>query len=167
LLRFGLIFGGCLAAAYALITTGPVNRGLIQPYLELSAKISAALLRALGFETIASGTAVASSEFVVWIKRGCDAIDPTVLFMSAVLASPVSLSMKVPGLIAGLFLLLSLNLVRIVSLFLVGLYEPNWFATLHVTIWQPVFLVVAVAGWLAWATWARHQPLGRARPDHT
>jgi exosortase/archaeosortase family protein len=136
IVRFALIFLVSLAAFYALVATPTAQEYVVRPCLDVSARASAALLRVMGYETTASGSYVASRDYIVNIKRGCDAIDPSALFVSAVLASPVSRALKLPGLVSGVLLLLSLNLMRIVSLFLVGLYIPRFFETLHVTIWQ-------------------------------
>gem|GEM_PF-5404655 len=43
------------------------------------------------------------------------------------LAFPAPLNRKIPGIILGIALLLSLNLLRITSLYLVGVHFPRFF----------------------------------------
>jgi exosortase/archaeosortase family protein len=59
-------------------------------------------------------------------------------------------------------LLLILNLVRIVSLFLIGVYSPRIFALTHIDVWQALFIFLAVLLWILWLLWAtRSQVLTR------
>jgi len=101
--------------------------------------------------------------FSLSIERGCDAIHPSALFVAAVLASPVALWTKLPGCLAGTFVLMALNLLRIVSLFYAKIYWPRAFDVLHVEVWQALFILLAVLLWAAWAAWALRRPRPAAR----
>jgi exosortase/archaeosortase family protein len=103
---------------------------------------------------------VSSDRFSVDIKRGCDAVQPTVLFISAVLASPVGFLSKLPGLAIGFFFLMAMNLVRVISLFYIGIHLPSWFDMAHHDIWQATFIILSILAWALWAIWAvRRTPL--------
>jgi exosortase/archaeosortase family protein len=84
------------------------------------------------------------------------------LVVAAVLASPVAWSARGVGVVMAVVVLPLVNLTRILSLFLAGRYWPGAFHALHVDIWQPVFLVLAVALWMLWAAWAVRTRLQRA-----
>ena len=86
--------------------------------------------------------------------RGCDALDPAAAFVAAVVASPVSVWMKVPGIVVGTLALLLMNLVRVVSLFFVGIHFPSAFEMMHKEVWQASFIVLAVLFWVIWVQWA-------------
>ncbi len=65
--------------------------------------------------------------------------------------------------IIGALLLLALNLVRIVSLFLIGVYSPRIFALMHIDVWQALFIFFAVLFWILWLLWAtRSQVVAQA-----
>ena len=57
---------------------------------------------------------------------------------------------KNPGCYPGHFLLFLLNLVRIISLFLTGVYYPDLSDVMHTEVWQVVFILAAVLLWAAW-----------------
>ena len=46
------------------------------------------------------------------------------------------------------------NLVRIVSLFLVGVYFPKAFDWMHVEVWSAIFILLAIVLWTLWIQWA-------------
>jgi exosortase/archaeosortase family protein len=56
-----------------------------------------------------------------------------------------------------------INLLRIVSLFFVGVYYPNAFNMIHEGVWQAAFVVLAIVFWAVWVQWATRKD--RERPD--
>lgn len=159
-LRFAAIFGLVMGAYYALTAVPVFRLKLFPAYLQLNAMASAAILRWLGHDARTSELSVVSSRFSLEIARGCDAIEPSALFVAAILAFPGSLRSKLPAMILGVAALLTLNLVRIISLFYAGLYFPAAFEVLHVDVWQPVFILLVLLLFVLWAV----RVTVRARP---
>ena len=153
-LRAVLIFLALLAAFYTFefthLARGPARRA----YLQWIANTSASILTVMGHDAKADGTDINSSRFSVKIVRGCDALDPIAAFIAAVIASPVPFLTKIPGLLIGTVSLLAINLLRVVSLFLVGVHFPDAFKTMHHDVWQAVFVVLAVVFWFVWVQYA-------------
>ena len=162
ILRFVLLFALFVGISYLISATALFQHRIFPVYLEWNASISSAVLRALGQETSANKSSISSSRFMIEVARGCDAVEPTALFVAAVLASPIALRLKLPGLVMGVLCLAVLNLVRIVTLFLVGVYWPAAFHVFHVDIWQGVFILLAVVLWIAWAKRALRRTANRA-----
>ena len=163
-LRFLLVFGLCMGLYYVSTLTSPVKEGFFPAYLRLNAGASAAVLRAFGQEAAARDQSIISpSGPSIELERGCDAVEPSALFVSAVLASPVPLVARLSAALAGTFLLMMLNLLRIISLFLVRMYWPEAFDTMHLDVWQALFIFLAI---LLWAMWASHMARKRTvQPD--
>jgi len=67
-----------------------------------------------------------------------------------VLAYPCTMSEKGIGIALGIVVLFVLNLVRTVSLFLVGTYLPSVFDTVHYVVWQSLMILLAIGVWLFW-----------------
>ncbi len=83
------------------------------------------------------------------MQCGCDTVDPSLLFLAAVLATAdVAFRRKISGILIGTVVLLSLNLVRIVSLYYTQLHFPGQFHAMHVDVWQPVFIFLALFFWI-------------------
>jgi exosortase/archaeosortase family protein len=152
--QFVVMLGVLMFVLNVVIATKPIRHGFIPKYLESWAQVSGAVLRLCGENARVSGSAVTSDRFSVDIKRGCDAVQPTVLFLSAVLASPVAFLPKLPGLAIGFFFLMAMNLVRVISLFYIGIYFPSAFDTMHHDVWQATFIILSISAWALWAIWA-------------
>ncbi len=158
ILMFGLTIAVLMGLFYAYLIFDPfpgmsLNR-LFPSYQHLNASISGAILGMLGHDIKVVGETISSSEFSVNIKHGCDAIEPTALLVFAVLAFPVPFLKKLPGVFVGVVFLAIVNIIRIVSLFLIGVYYPKAFHTMHVDVWQAMFIFCAIVFWILWALWA-------------
>jgi len=154
-LRFGLTFGLVTAIYYVLALTPWVDGDLFPAYLRANAWVSNALLNWLGQSCQADGTTIRSPQFAITIKRGCDALEPSWLFCAAVLAFPAPWRRRLPGMAVGVAAILTLNLVRIVSLYFIGIHFPGFFETMHLEIWPVVFIIVALLLWFVWISWSR------------
>lgn len=165
-LKFLLIFVAVMGLYYGVTTTEGVKYRFFPWYLEWNAGASGAILNGIGYDDVTvEGKAIGSPQFGVQIERGCDAVSPSALFVAAVLASPIAFRRKIPAAIIGVLLLLVLNLVRIVSLFLTGLYFPRFFETMHLDVWQALFIIFALCLWAIWASWESRTR--RSKPNAT
>ncbi|MBI4718087.1 MAG: archaeosortase/exosortase family protein [Planctomycetes bacterium] len=132
-----------------------VHDRAVPAYQRLCARMSAAAMRVFGEDATVSDCTIMSPRFIVDIKRGCDAVQPTVLFVSAVLASPVAWWTKLPGILAGLAFLVIMNQVRVISLFYIGAFCSHAvFDIMHHDVWQAAFILLSVLAWGLWAVWA-------------
>jgi len=152
-LLFLVVFAALMGLFYAFALSSPFYERHFPYYLSLNARLSGYVLKFLGQDVTVCGASIFSPGFSVTVEKGCDAIDPIVLFICAVLAFPVPFFRKVPGIIAGTLLLAALNLIRIVSLFLAGEYFPRFFGVLHLEVWDGLFVISAVAFWVFWLLW--------------
>ena len=123
---------------------------LAQPLLNLYATISNWMLIILGQGTRASSESIFSSDFSIQIKKGCDAIAPMILYTLSILFFPVKWKHKPKGILIGILLLFTLNIIRIVTLYLTGKYIPSIFDMMHTDIWQILFIVFTLYLWLIW-----------------
>ncbi|HNQ23725.1 MAG TPA: archaeosortase/exosortase family protein [Phycisphaerae bacterium] len=130
-------------------------------HLHRYAVASAAVLRVLGESATVSGQTIGSPRFSVKIVRGCDAMEVTALFVSAVLALPVRWWRKIPGVLVGWAALAIINVVRIVSLYYVGIHFPQAFDAMHYGVWQGVIVILALVLWVLWAWWASRERVRR------
>ena len=130
-------------------------------YLSAYAWLAGSTLGVLGEDVRIDGQDI-HGRYNLRIVRGCDAVEGKALFIAAVLAFPVAWRRRLLGVVVGLIALVLLNLVRITSLYYVGIHWPSLFDRMHMEVWQGVFVVAAVALWLAWALWATRRRPGPA-----
>jgi exosortase family protein XrtM len=116
--------------------------------------VSNLILNGLGQGTHVSEVTIQSPVFAVAIRRGCDAVEPTWLLCAAILAFPGSFRNKLVGMMAGLVILQLLNLVRIVTLYLIGTHFPSFFPSAHLEIWPTLFILMAITIFVGWKGWA-------------
>ncbi len=152
-LRFLLIFGVCLSVYYAATLTSPIKNGFFPTYLRWNASVSGALLQVLGQDVVVVDQSIGLvGGASIQVERGCDAVAPSALFVSAVLASPVALGSRLAAAALGSVALMLLNLLRVISLFLVRVYYPKAFDTVHLDVWQALFILLALLLWALWAS---------------
>jgi len=157
-LRFIIIFATLMGAFYFLYLSPFFVNTLAPRYLRFDAEVSAVILNWLGQNVNVIDTNVVSSRFSITIKRGCDAIEPTALFLCAIIAFSAPFWLKIRGIIIGALFLLTLNFIRIISLFFAGIYYPQAFHILHTEIWQLVFILLAMLFFIVWLLWViRHE----------
>ena len=164
-LRFVLIFGGLMAAFNLFFYTGFSKTDGFNSYLAWNAKVSAAVLGLLGDEATVSGVTLSSPRFALSLEAGCDALQASAFFVFAVLASPISVSLtaRLAPLALGMAVLLAFNVVRIISLYYTGVYFPKAFETMHIDVWQALYIFLPIFFWIVWSRWAmRHKEL---KPD--
>ena len=161
--RFVVSFGLLMGLFYLAGATSFANDTVFPKYLRLNARLSGAILRVFEDSVTVSGESLSSPRYSLTIARGCDAIEPSALFLAGVLAFPAPLLSKLPGMLIGTLCLMVLNLVRIVTLFYVGVFWPRAFHTVHVDVWQALFIFLAILFWTLWALRASRP--GTLKPD--
>ena len=162
LLRFVLLLGGFFLLFNIAFYGWIAESKWFEKYLALNALASVPVIELFGADVRANGTNVGSEQFSMEIKHGCDALQPASFFILAMLSSPVSVSLRrrlLPILI-GTAALLMLNIVRLVTLFYTGLHFPSWFETLHLDIWQAVFIFTPLVFWIGWVLRANRRTPG-------
>jgi exosortase H (IPTLxxWG-CTERM-specific) len=151
-LRFLLLFGFFVVLYYAVTLTSFAEEVAFPWYLRVNAQASATILSTLGQQVTLDGHTLHRGGFAIEVRRGCDAVDPSALFVAAVLASPVPWLSRLCAAVGGTIALMLLNLVRIVSLFLIGVYFPSAFDVMHLDVWQAIFIFLAILLWALWAS---------------
>jgi exosortase H (IPTLxxWG-CTERM-specific) len=153
--RFLVIFL-CGVAVYYLVTLIPwVDRNILFPVLQLTAQACSFLIGLSGDHTTVSGIVIQGPTFSVAVRRGCDPFDPIALFSVAVIAFPAPRKWKVLALALGGFLLFTLNVVRVFSLYWLGRSKSAFFQTIHLELWPAFFIMVCLSLWVLWLIWLR------------
>ena len=127
ILKFVLLFALFLLIFYVGMTRPLLKERFFPAYLDWNAAAAARILSIFGEEATAQGKTITSGSASIQIMRGCDAVEPTALFVAAVLATPVSIWSRVLGAGGGILLLALLNLIRIVTLFYTRIHFPRLF----------------------------------------
>ena len=142
---------------FVLLSYAPIVKRVDIAWMlaQLSAWLSWALLRGIGlivgFPVEIDGTNLGSGEFVVDVSPACSGAVPSMIYLSAVLAFPASWRSKLIGAAMGVGVIHGANLIRVVALFIIGLFFNQYFHETHVYVAQALVVAIAIATWLFWA----------------
>jgi exosortase H (IPTLxxWG-CTERM-specific) len=160
--RFVLRFLGLVSTYYLLTEVPWVDRRVVYPVLELSARASSWLLNLTGENTTLHGIVVQGPSFAVAVRRGCDPLEPIALLSAAIVAFPAAPKQKLSGLVIGTMLLFTQNLMRIASLYWLGKAKSPLFEPAHLEVWPAFFILTALVLWVVWSAWVQ----GSGKPQH-
>lgn len=151
--RFLVLFMVLLAALFALEMLQPVQRHVVLPWTSLLADASGWLMRLFDDQVAVYGKIISSTEkpFSVSIEPGCNGVEAMIVLLAAITAVRAPLRYKMTGLLAGFVAIQGLNLVRIISLFYLGLWDREIFEWAHLYVWQALIILDALAVFLVWA----------------
>jgi exosortase H (IPTLxxWG-CTERM-specific) len=158
--RFLLVFFLLLALFEIPLLLEPVDRTLVQPFTRGIAVVSGALLNLFSADVRVAGTMLLSSCFSVNINNGCNGLEATLFLVAAVLAFPAPPKARFIAAATGIALIQGVNLVRVISLYLIGCHRREWFETFHLAIWQTIVFAVAI---LYFANWTRRPAVADQR----
>ena len=150
--RFLISFFLLLALFEIPLLIEPVDRHVVQPFTAGIASVSGWMLRLFGQPVTVSGTLLTSSCFNVNINNGCNGLEATLFLVAAVLAFPAPWRARGIAALAGVALIQGVNLIRVLSLYLIGCYRREWFDAFHLAIWQTIIFAIAI---LFFANWTR------------
>ena len=150
-LTFLILFLVLLAGGFTVISINWVNDHAVEPFTAGVARASGAMLNVLGQNVTLKGTVMQSPRFAVNIRNGCNGIEAMLIFLAAVLAFPAPWRSRLIGLALGILAIQVVNLVRVVALFLTGVYFPRIFDSSHTVIWQTIVILFGVLLWIFWA----------------
>jgi len=148
--RFVARYVVILSVGFIVIALRPVNDHVVNPYTTFVARESALVLNVFGEKAQVVGQVLSSRRFSVTIFNGCNGLEAILIFVSGVLAFPAPWLRKAAGVALGFVAIQVFNVIRVVSLFYVGIFRPQWFNVSHVFVWQSLVIVFGVVLWLLW-----------------
>lgn len=144
-----------ILAFYIFYYSGFYERYLNSGFLHFQARVSHFLLDVFEDPLYLRGTVVSSPKFSYTIIRGCDGLEGLMIFLAAILVFPVAFRYKWKGLLVGTLTLFLINHLRIILLFYVGVYRPDYFEFAHHNIGFILYSMASVLMLLLWVEWIR------------
>ena len=144
-----------LAGLFLLIYRDDLLGRLLDPWVEVTAQMTACLLQVFNMEAVRTGTQIRHpGGFAYEIYYRCTAILPTMLLAVFIAASPAPVSRKAVGLAVGVPALIIVNLLRLVHLFHTGVNNPALFTMAHEVLWEIILIAAMLGLWWTWWRWA-------------
>lgn len=150
-----------MATLFVLELTPPGQRYVVEPLTNGLAQASAFLIELFGRDLSVHGIVMVDklTGFAVQIAAGCNGIEAMILLVAAIIAFPAPWRYRLIGLGVGLVSVQALNLVRIVSLFYLGIWHKPSFDWAHLYIWQALIMLDTL---LVWMLWIRYIPKSKS-----
>ena len=149
---FVLKFTAFSAALYAMSLL-PAWDGILSHWLQWNARIAGSLVNLMGGQCHVSGDSIWSASYAVTVSPECSALEYAGFLSAALLSFPSPFRCKIAGILAGVAILVILNLVRIASLYWIGVRFAASFAAVHVTVWPGALVVVTLLICVCWLRW--------------
>lgn len=168
MLRFLVLFMAILATLFTAEMLAPVQQAVILPWTNVLAGVSGWLMQLFDAQVAVTGKVIRSttSSFGVSIEPGCNGVEAMIVLLAAITAFPAPLFYKLKGLVAGFIAIQALNLVRIISLYYLGLWNATLFEWAHLYIWQALIMLDALIVFLVWVRFIPGgSPAGPTSPD--
>ena len=152
MLRFLILFIATLVTLFAAELTSPVQSIVVLPWTEALARISVGLITLFDSHVVATGKILQNTTngFAVSIEAGCNGIEAAIVLIAAMLAFPAPWKHRAIGILAGLFAVQMLNIVRVISLFYLGQWNMTAFEWAHLYLWQALIMLDVLIVWLVW-----------------
>ena len=147
LVRFAVL----LVVFFVVIWLGPVDRHVIAPFTRGLAHVSAVVLNLFGEGVSVHGSIIQGSGFAVDIKGGCNGVEAMLLLCAAIAAFDAPWRARLLGLLAGSGALMAFNIVRIISLYMIGERWRHLFEMFHLAVWQTIMFAVAASIFAVWS----------------
>ena len=133
-----------------LASSRPSAAVLHEPLTRLLASLAVPILALFG-NAAAYGHDLVFNGFRATIEGACDGVQPTYIYIAAVLAFPSQWRAKAWGILLGIPAIFLINFVRIATMMLCGAYSPELFERVHLYGWQALVIALTLAVWLFWA----------------
>ncbi len=149
---FILALAFCMLAFNLLVYRNIATGTAWDVYLSANARCAEWVLVGLGEPVSAIGASLRSAKFSLDIKTGCDSIQASAFLVFAILLSPIGVPFRARFLpiVCGVVFLAGLNLFRILTLYFAGVHLVEWFDFIHGELWQGIFTLAPLIGWLVW-----------------
>ena len=149
-LRFCALFLFLIALYAALFNTPLFERFVHAPMSRLVALCSLPLLSLVGDASLRT-TFLEFNGFRGVIVEACNGVLPIYIYLAAVAALPSGWPQKLWGALIGVPVIFIVNVIRVISLMILGATRPDIVERIHIHVWQTLIVALAMGIWIYWA----------------
>lgn len=163
--RFLLIFITVVAVLFGLEMLNTVQAAVITPWTNGLAHMSAWLMTAFDHDVISHGRILQSQAtgMGVSIEAGCNGVEAAIILIAGMVAFPAPWTFKLVGMAIGIAAVQAANLLRVISLYYLNIWNKEVFDFAHLYLWQALIMLDVLVVWLLWMrSVARHAGAGLA-----
>jgi exosortase H (IPTLxxWG-CTERM-specific) len=165
MIRFLALFVAVVAVLFGVELLHPVQVAVIEPWTSGLAQLSAWLMTGFDPDVVSHGRVLQSQATGsgVSIEAGCNGVEAAIILVAGMVAFPAPWRLRLLGIAVGLVAVQTANLLRVVSLYYLNLWNREWFDFAHLYLWQALIMLDVLVVWLLWMrSVARHTGAGLA-----
>lgn len=91
------------------------------------------------------------------VLGGCNGFEVTLMLVTAILIYPSCIKAKWIGVFVGFFAVQGLNVIRLVCLYYLNIWDEEMFRIAHLYVWQSLIMLDVLLVLLLWLRWQRYQ----------
>lgn len=141
-----------IVIAVSLFSLTWVDDHVVRPFSEVQTKAAAVVLRAARQNVQSAGTLLTQRAYAVDVKNGCNGIEAIALLIAAIGAFPAPWRARIAAIVIGGLLVVAVNIIRIVSLFVILRDYPAVFEFMHVVVWQIALFLLVTGFFVKWSS---------------
>lgn len=115
-----------------------------------TAGVLSSILNILGVENLLNEAVVQLGGISMQVIDECTGIYEVFVYTAGVMAYPATVKDKAAGIVFGVPALLSMNMIRLVSLAFVGVWYPPRFEYIHCYLWQVTLIILVLLIMIVW-----------------
>ncbi len=148
IIRFFLILFSVIGTYYAVVLF--LSEELFDPYINLNAYLSGLLIKIFDSSVYVENNMIITKKINMVLSFGCEGSEALVIFLAGVLAFPAHFKYKIKGILIGGSILYTLNLLRVMMLYLVVMVDVSMFDAFHNEILPIFFIMISLVFWYYW-----------------
>ena len=148
-----VIFAATMVVGGGVLLSEPAQQAVMTPWSETITAVCAQLMRAAGVPVDAAQHVLVTADrtFAVSVENECNGAWAHLILLSGMLAYPATVRRRVVGGLLAQTALFAVNVLRVASLMLLGMYAPALLRPAHVYVWQFLIIGCALALFRVWA----------------
>lgn len=151
LYKYWLVFIVSMIVYYSFTLSDIYTNQILKPVSSVYAIVCCKILPLLGYSVEVQEYILTGTGFSMTIANGCDALMPIVFLSLMIFTCPYgSWKYKIKGISLGFLIIAGSNIIRLVSLFIIGHHSKFWFDFFHIQFWQAYFILLSLLYFISW-----------------
>ena len=145
------VFIVCTGILWALINISVMITYLMEPLSISLAWVVSFLLKLMGQPVHQAGAFITSPLINLEVTAACTGVYQIVVLIGGLFAWSTTGKERNHGIVMGVIVLMSINIIRLVSIYYFALYIPDWVPFFHSVFWEGVVVLFVPLFWIIWA----------------
>lgn len=145
-----MLFLVTMGISLLILQSDTFDRAVVMPYRLAVTSIAGYCLGMVGIDHAIEADIIVLKGTNLRVDRSCTGVFAVFALCSAVVSYPSRTREKLLGCGLGILVIFFFNIVRVLSLCLLGIFAPHWIGPVHNIGWQILMIFIILVLWLFW-----------------